>query len=134
MVDGSGDVAAFVSFVLREICGFHEATGTWQRGSAVPADWGRPAITGGTIKPRQLWRGPAGGILPVFIDGEPRLGIGNGRKAASQTVQWLRAGTERLALLTNGRQWRLIWLTVAHRIVHVLLMAGVIGAFREFGA
>ena len=50
-----------------------------------------------------------GATLPVFFDDESRLGIGRGRKAASQMVQWLRAGSERLALLTNGRQWRLIF-------------------------
>src|SRR5450756_1267894 len=59
--------------------------------------------------PRQLWRGAAGGTLPVFIDAEKRLGVGRGRKTASQVVQWLRGGDERLALLTNGRQWRLIF-------------------------
>ena len=48
-------------------------------------------------------------MLPVFIDTESRLGIGRGTKAASQTLQWLRAGKERLALLTNGRQWRLVF-------------------------
>jgi hypothetical protein len=31
-----------------------------------------------------------------------------------------------------GRQWRLTWLTVSHRIVHVILMAGVLGAFKEY--
>ena len=109
VLDGSGEVPAFVSFVLRKVCGFSESAGTWQRGTTVPAEWGRVAITGETIKPRQLWRGHAGGLLPVFLDDEKRIGVGRGRRATSQVLQWLRAGGERLALLTNGREWRLVF-------------------------
>ncbi|HNX50097.1 MAG TPA: hypothetical protein PKL08_08040 [Thermoanaerobaculaceae bacterium] len=109
VLDGGAEVAAFVAFVLERICGFLPATGSWQRGSQIGAEWGRRAVTGETVKPRQLWRRDNGAILPVFLDTEPRLGIGRGRRSASQTIQWLRAGSERLAVLTNGRQWRLIF-------------------------
>ena len=110
--DGDGtpsDVSAFVSFVLQQVCGFTESTGGWQRGSQVPAEWGRVAITGETVKPRQLWKGRRGGVLPVFLDREKRVGIGRGRKVTSQLLQWLRAGDEQLALVTNGRHWRLVF-------------------------
>ena len=109
VLDGGATVPDFVTLVLEDICGFTASNGTWHRGSGIGADWGRRAVTGETIKPRQLWRGLNGSTLPVFIDAEPRLGIGRGRKATSQTVQWLRAGSERLALVTNGRQWRLVF-------------------------
>jgi hypothetical protein len=92
---------------LEKVCGF---TGT--SGAARGPMWepsGASAMTGGTVKPRQLWRGPNSSILPVFFDAEARLGIGRSRKNASQVVQWLRTGGERLALLTNGRQWRLVF-------------------------
>jgi len=109
ILDGSASAPAFVSFVLEKVCGFTGGNGTWQRGSQVGAEWGRRAVTGETVKPRQVWRGTNQTILPVFFDSETRLGIGRGRRSASQAVQWLRAGSERLALLTNGRQWRLIF-------------------------
>lgn len=109
LMDDGGDEAAFVTFVLEDICGFTPSTGMWQRGSQVGSEWGRSAVTGETVKPRQLWQGKEGGLLPVFFDREKRVGIGRGRKATSQTLQWLRAGSERLAILTNGRQWRLIF-------------------------
>ena len=96
-------------FVLEDVCGFTDSRGAWQRGSNVGSEWSRRAVTGETVKPRQVWQGAHGAILPVFIDAEPRLGIGRGRKAASQTVQWLRSGPERLAVLTNARQWRLVF-------------------------
>jgi hypothetical protein len=107
--DGTVKAGDFAPFVLGEICGFTACIGTWQRGSGVGAEWARAGIAGEAIKPRHLWRGDFGAVLPVFIDTESRLGIGRGTKAASQTLQWLRAGKERLALLTNGRQWRLVF-------------------------
>ncbi|MFH2076655.1 MAG: hypothetical protein ABIJ57_15140 [Pseudomonadota bacterium] len=109
LLDGGKDVADFVRFVLEEICGFTAANGSWQRGPQVGAEWGRRAVTGETLKPRHLWRTTTGAILPVFIDNETRLGVGRGRKSMSHAIQWLRGGGERLAVLTNGRQWRLIF-------------------------
>lgn len=109
MLAGDGDPSSFVVFVLERICGFSLGIGTWQRGSAVGAEWSRRTPTGETVKPRHLWRGSHDAIVPVFLDNEKHVGIGRGKRTASQTVQWLRAGTERLAVLTNGRQWRLIF-------------------------
>ena len=109
VLDGSADVPEFLSFVLKKVCNFSGDNGTWARGPQIGPEWSRTSIAGEAIKPRQLWRAHKGGVLPVFYDNEPRIGIGRGRKAASQVVQWLRAGTERLALLTNGQQWRLIF-------------------------
>jgi len=106
---GGGDVSTFVAFVLERVCGFSPSQGTWLRGSGVGTEWTRRTPTGESAKPRHVWRGDHGAVLPVFLDGEKQVGVGRGRRAASQVVQWLRAGTERLALLTNGRQWRLIF-------------------------
>ena len=107
--DTSGGTSQFVSFVLEEVCGFDGASGSWQRGSSVPASHGRRAVTGEVVKPRHLWSGPQGASLPVFMDGAKRLGIGRGRRVVSQVLGWLRAGGEHLALVTNGRQWRLVF-------------------------
>ncbi len=109
LLAGDSEPAAFITFVLERICGFTQTTGTWLRGSAIGAEWSRRTATGETVRPRQLWRGPHGSLLPVFLDSEKQVGIGRGRRTASLVVQWLRAGGERLALLTNGRQWRLIF-------------------------
>ena len=110
-VDGSGtsDASEFVSFVLERVCGFGPATGRWERGSRVPASRGRRAVTGEVVRPRQLWSGPRGASLPVFIDDTARIGIGRGRRVVSRVLGWLRSGGEHLALVTNGRQWRLVF-------------------------
>lgn len=106
---GDGDAGTFVAFVLEKVCGFVAGQGAWLRGPNVGAEWSRRTPTGESVKPRHLWRGEHGALLPVFVDTERQIGVGRGRRAASQVVQWLRAGGERLALLTNGRQWRLIF-------------------------
>ena len=108
ILDGSGDQSRFVAFVLEGVCRLNASTGNWTRGSSVAPAWGRRAITGETVKPRHLWKGRRGALLPVFVDGGTRLGIGRGRRLVSQVLGWLRAGNDHLALLTNGRQWRLL--------------------------
>ena len=105
----SGAISSFVAFVLEVVCGLDATTGTWTRGSNVSSSWGRRAITGETVKPRHLWTGRDGGRLPVFLDDDRRLGVGRGRRGVSRVLGWLRAGNDHLALLTNGRQWRLLF-------------------------
>jgi hypothetical protein len=109
LLDSDGDSMAFVTYVLERVCGFDSATGTWLRGTNVASEWSRRTLSGENIKPRQLWLGANDAILPVFIDDAKQLGVGRSRRTASLVVQWLRAGNTRLALLTNGRQWRLIF-------------------------
>ena len=101
--------ARLVSYVLGQVCGFDPQGGRWLRGSSVPACWTRHALTGEAIRPNHLWLGPNGATLPVFIDDQPRLGVGRGRRTISQVLHWLRRGGEQLALLTNGWQWRIVF-------------------------
>ncbi|MCY4213494.1 MAG: hypothetical protein OXF68_07705 [Gammaproteobacteria bacterium] len=109
VLNGSGDVPGFTAFVLDRVCGFDASLGQWRRGSQVPASFRRRAVTGEMVRPRQLWTGPHGAQLPVFFDAGKRVGIGHGRRVVSQALGWLRAGKGHLALLTNGRQWRLLF-------------------------
>ena len=109
LLAGGGDRSRFAAFVLERVCGLDEAAGTWTRGSRVAPAWGRRAVTGQNVKPAHLWRGRRGALLPVFLDGERRLGVGRGRRSVSHALGWLRAGGEHLALVTNGRQWRLLF-------------------------
>ena len=107
--EAASDAPAFVSFVLEQVCGFNAATGAWTRGSNVAAEHGRRAVTGEMVKPRQLWRGIRGARLPVFFDGAANLGLGRSRRTVSRVLGWLRDGGEHLALVTNGRQFRLVF-------------------------
>ena len=98
----------FVNYTLDEVCGFARS-GSWTRGNEVPAEEGRRALTGELAKPRSRWTGRNGARLPVFFDRGQRLGVGKGRREMSRVVEWLRNGGEHLALLTNGREWRLVF-------------------------
>ena len=109
VLDGSGDVSPFVAFVLEGVCGFGGAKGTWIRGANVTSAWSRRAVTGESVRPRHLWQGRHGATLPVFLDDSKQLGRGRSRRIVSQALGWLRAGNQRLVLLTNGRQWRLLF-------------------------
>ena len=109
MLDGGAEAAPFVAFVLEHVCGLDASTGAWTRGSHVTVAWGRRAVTGETVKPRQLWQGRHGARLPVFLDDGKQLGIGRSRRVVSRVLGWLRAAGDHLALLTNGRQWRLVF-------------------------
>ncbi|MBW2122118.1 MAG: hypothetical protein JRH07_09775, partial [Deltaproteobacteria bacterium] len=109
LLEGRLDTSGFAAFVLEKICDFGPDTGTWKRGTQIGPEWTRRTFTGEGVKPRHLWQGMQGGTLPVFLDMEKRIGVGRGRKALSQVLQWLRAGDERMALITNGRQWRLVF-------------------------
>ena len=101
--------SSFITFVLERVCGFDAKSGAWTRGNKISTTWSRLAVTGESIRPRQLWQGPRDALLPVFVSEDKRIGIGRGRKIVSSALGWLRAGDEHLALVTNGCQWRLIF-------------------------
>ena len=109
MLLGGAEASPFVAFVLEQVCGLDASTGAWTRGSHVAPAWGRRAVTGETVKPRHLWQGRCGARLPVFLDDGRQLGIGRSRRIVSRVLGWLRAGGDHLALVTNGRQWRLVF-------------------------
>ena len=95
-----------IDFVLSVVCGFREG---WKKGPQVEAFWTRRDREGNALRPERLWTGPHGCILPVFIDKDSKtLGLGKGRRVVSKVFSWMRAGSEKLAVLTNGRQWRLL--------------------------
>jgi hypothetical protein len=92
------------------VCGLRSIDGNqWLKGNDVPKEWSRRAATGETLKPRRVWVPAQGTPLPVFVDEEPRLGLGRGRRAVSRVLEWQRASNHRIAVLTNHRQFRLIY-------------------------
>ena len=109
MLEGAGDRSRFAAFVLEHVCGLDGMSGTWTRGNNVAPSWRRRAVTGESVKPSHLWIGPRDAQLPVFLNADNRLGIGRSRRTISQALGWLRAGNDSLALVTNGRQWRLLF-------------------------
>jgi hypothetical protein len=101
-----GAQAALLDTVLEGILQFPALE--WKKASAVGAEWGHRLITGENFKPRRLWLGSNRAVLPVFDDDVKQIGIGAGRRSIARVVEWLRKSQQKLALLTNGIQWRLI--------------------------
>lgn len=112
--DGSNDrLSALLDFMLHDLSALPDDE--WQKAQAVDARWTLRSFTGVMIKPRRLWQGPHGEVLPVFVpdDGASRqfsgrLGVGRSRQLLSRVVEWLRQKQQPLALVTNGRQWRMV--------------------------
>lgn len=121
------DVSRLLDTVLEDVLGLKASH--WTRGNDVDSRWSHHAITGEVVRPRRVWHAlvdaaPGSGaahdpfILPLFVtdrssttsrDGAgERLGIGRGRRSVARVIEWLRRTGQPVALLTNGRQWRLI--------------------------
>ena len=98
--------SGLLDLVLHEICSLLAG---WRKGANLgPAD-AEKLLDGTDLKPRRLWTGPTGESLAVFTAPVDRIGVGKGRRPAAQTLEYMRRRGLPLALLTNGRQWRLIW-------------------------
>lgn len=112
--DGSAEsLGTLLDFVLEDLSGLPE--GEWQKAQFVDSRWAIQSFTGTQVKPRRIWLGPQGEALPLFVpeDGASRqfsgrLGVGRSRQLLSRVVEWLRRQNQPLALVTNGRQWRLV--------------------------
>lgn len=113
--DDAPAAKALLDTVLHDVAGLRDSdTANWQRGNDVQPRFTRRAASGEMVKPRRVWCGPNGGQLPVFVDDEPRLGIGRGRRSVSRVIEWCRGTGYPLALLTNGRQFRLLHVAAEH--------------------
>lgn len=120
--DGSeeerGDSGELLDTVLEEVTGLGdsglEKTGQWLKGPEVSPEWTMRAVTGEAIRPRRVWKNGDGFALPVFFDDVTRIGVGHGKRSAARVLEWLRKADRKLALLTNGEQWRLIYAGLDH--------------------
>jgi len=75
---------------LERVC---DLTSGWTRGAQVDPRWSQRVATGESVRPRRIWQGPHGALLPVFVDDEPRLGIGRGRRVLSELLNGYEPGT-----------------------------------------
>ncbi|MBD9481385.1 hypothetical protein IB229_00235 [Pseudomonas sp. PDM14] len=112
--DGSNEsLSRLLDYILQDLSGL--PADEWQKAQGVDSRWAVRSFTGAQIKPRRLWLGPNGETLAVFVPDDggsrqfaSRLGIGRSRQLLGRVVEWLRRTGQALALVTNGRQWRLV--------------------------
>ena len=112
--DGSNEsLSKLLDYILEDLTGLPALE--WQKAQTVESRWTIRSFTGAQIKPRRLWQGPNGETLALFVPESGgsrqftgRLGVGRSRQLLSRVVEWLRRTQQSLALVTNGRQWRLV--------------------------
>lgn len=112
--DGSNELLSpLLDYMLQDLSALPD--GEWHKAQGVDARWSMRSFTGAMVKPRRIWQGTNGEVLPVFVpeDGASRqfagrLGEGRSRRLISRVIEWLRHQQQPLALVTNGRQWRLV--------------------------
>ncbi|MBK7758728.1 MAG: hypothetical protein IPI35_20490 [Deltaproteobacteria bacterium] len=99
-------LSALLDLVLESLCGVPVG---WRKGPQVTAADGRRLLDGTVFKPRRLLDLPDHERLAVFTTAVSRVGVGTGRRAVAQVVEYLRRAGVPFGLLTNGREWRLLW-------------------------
>ena len=106
---------SFISTVLEKICGLNGISGgVWLTGGDIGTEWSYRPLSGEAVRPRRVWKGPYGAVMPVFVDEVKTLGVGHGRRTVGRVTQWLRAFNLKVALVTNYTQWRLIYAGLDH--------------------
>jgi hypothetical protein len=98
--------SALLDTVLEDVLGLK--ADQWAKATSVSPSWSQRLITGENLRPRRLWQGPHNAALPLFTDDVKQIGVGTGRRSVAKVVEWLRKSQQKIALLTNGSQWRLI--------------------------
>lgn len=109
----SESLGRLLDYILEDFSGLPAEE--WQKAQNVDPRWIVRSFAGAQIKPRRLWQGPSGETLALFVPDDSgfrqfsgRLGVGRSRQLLGRVVEWLRRTQQPLALVTNGRQWRLV--------------------------
>jgi hypothetical protein len=94
----------------------HEAIGNrpegWTKGSSLGSSWVVKGLAGESIRPRWVWQADTPDALPLFVtEGARSIGVGRGRRDHARILDWLRAQKRDLAIVTNGKQWRIVFAT-----------------------
>ncbi len=97
---------ALLDVVLEEACGLKEG---WRKGPLVGAADAETLLDGTVLKPRRVLAFSDEPVLAVFVTAAERVGLHRGRRVVAQVVEYLRRRRVPLGLLTNGREWRLVF-------------------------
>jgi predicted ATPase len=100
------ELTTLMDLLLEQVAGLESG---WLKGSQVGPDYRETLLDGTRWKPRRVWNGPGGGSLYVFTTAVRQVGLHKGRRPVAQITEYLRRRQAPLGLLTNGRQWRLIY-------------------------
>jgi hypothetical protein len=103
--------SAVLDLVLEEACGLSppDGAGAWRKANQVGAADVVALVDGTQHKPRRLLDLDGRPVLAVFVTGATRVGLHNGRRDTAQAIEYLRRRRLSLGIVTNGREWRLLF-------------------------
>lgn len=105
--DQRGDAfGALLDAVLEDACGLLVG---WRKGSDVPASYAETLLDGTMLKPRRVYEHDGRSALSVFVSAASRIGLHKGRRDTAHVIEWLRKKKAPLGLVSNGREWRLVY-------------------------
>ncbi len=97
---------ALLDAVLEGVCGLVVG---WRKGSDIPGSYAETLLDGTVLKPRRVYEHLGRAALSVFVSPATRIGVHKGRRDAAHVVEYLRRKKTPLGLVTNGREWRLVY-------------------------
>ncbi|MDO9022924.1 MAG: hypothetical protein Q7V43_38735 [Myxococcales bacterium] len=101
-----GSLGELLDLMLDEACGLGRG---WRKGNQVGAADVEKLLDGTEFKPRRVLGAASEPALVVFVTPVERVGIHKGRRVVAQVVEYLRRRKAPLGLVTNGREWRLVF-------------------------
>ena len=99
-------LTTLMDLLLEQVTGLKSG---WSKGSHVGPEYAETLLDGTRWKPRRVWNGEGGASLHVFTTKVRQVGLHKGRRPVAQITEYLRRHRAPLGLVTNGRQWRLIY-------------------------
>ncbi|MFU8805810.1 MAG: hypothetical protein ACNA8W_18505, partial [Bradymonadaceae bacterium] len=123
VLDGAAErVNPLLETIFEKVLGLnYDDGGQWLKTGYIPASWSQELITKEVLRPNWIWLGRHDSALPIFIARkgdlgvsgndwmEKRLGVGRGKRVVSKVLEWMRRSETKIAVLTNGRYFRLIY-------------------------
>ncbi len=101
--DGPG---ALLNTVLQDVCGLQDG---WRKGNTVTSSYEAKLVDGTAFRPHRVLCLGVEPTLAVVTTQVERVGLHKGRRIVAQVVEYLRRSKTPLGLITNGREWRLIF-------------------------
>jgi hypothetical protein len=97
-------LSTLLEVVLEDACGL---TLGWRKG--LGADDAQTLLDGTVLKPRWLFTRGGEVVFAAFVTAADRIGLHKGRRDFARVVEYLRRRKLPLGLLTNGRDWRVVF-------------------------
>jgi hypothetical protein len=102
----TGTMSALLDVVLEEVCGFKDG---WRKGRAGATADAETLLDGTVLRAYRVLTVAGETALAVFVTSTERVGMHKGKRIVAQVIEYLRRRRLPFGLVTNGREWRLVF-------------------------